>query len=441
MWGTSLALLTIALRLAAQDLSGLPPGSNDRYYGIYSVSKDHTVGVDRFVLEDTGESVLLFSDYESGIVRRLFPVSDTEFAMGPGFNVKTPVELRVKFITNQQGAVTGLSLQPAVGSETFAKRIGLKEEPVTFRSGDATLQGTLMAPATTGRHPAIVLLHGSGPLTRYSFGPYPHFFNSLGLAVLIYDKRGTGASSGTRLDASTGTLMDPKRFYPDDLKKDALAALTLLQKREDINGKEIGFWGSSEGGMLAIEVAAESKGVAFIIDSSGFMTPLWETILYQSGAVWKDSGVPQRTIDQSVAFTKMWLQVAKTGKGWDEFRRAQQEGIENKKGVFFQSSREFASLEQMRWDWNHILTFSPLPALKQVRCPVLAVYGEADRLTPVSVTVQNMRRALSGGGNKDFTIKVFPNAGHSLGEAPAGNRMAPGVFDTLRSWLLKRLPV
>ena len=33
-------------------------------------------------------------------------------------------------------------------------------------------------------------LHGSGPLTRYSFGPYPHFFMSLGFAVVIYDKPG-----------------------------------------------------------------------------------------------------------------------------------------------------------------------------------------------------------------------------------------------------------
>jgi hypothetical protein len=48
-----------------------------------------------------------------------------------------------------------------------------------------------------------MLLLGSGPLTRYSFGPCPHFFTSLGFAVLIYDKRGTGASTGVRLDAST----------------------------------------------------------------------------------------------------------------------------------------------------------------------------------------------------------------------------------------------
>jgi len=54
----------------------------------------------------------------------------------------------------------------------------------------------------------------SGLLTRFSFGPYPHFFTSLGFAVLIYDKRGTGASFGTLLDASNGNV-DGTSLLPD----------------------------------------------------------------------------------------------------------------------------------------------------------------------------------------------------------------------------------
>jgi uncharacterized protein len=106
---------------------------------------------------------------------------------------------------------------------------------------------------------------------------------------------------------------------------------------------------------------------------------------------------------------------------------------------FFQSSGDFESLGQMRWDWDHILTFSPLATLNEVTCPALAVYGEADTLTQVSVAVRNMRAALGRSGNKNFAIKVFPNAGHSLSEMPSGSRMAPGVFETLRSWLLEQM--
>lgn len=50
-----------------------------------------------------------------------------------------------------------------------------------------------------------------------------------------------------------------------------------------------------------------------------------------------------------------------------------------------------------------------------------------------------MREALSKGGNRDVTVKIFPNAGHSLMETPSRKGMAPGVFDYLRQWLVARL--
>jgi uncharacterized protein len=432
------AFLLIIPGLPARGQESQQTNTYDRYCGNYRVTQDHILGIDRFVT-DSGESSLLFSDYLSGVVRRLFAISETEFSMGPGFDVQVPVELKVRFMKNGQGIVTGIILQPTTGAESLAERVPLKEEQVTFHDGAVQLAGTLIMPTTRGPHPAIILLHGSGPLTRYSFGPYPHFFTSFGFAVLIYDKRGTGSSTGTLMDASTGMLMDPATYYPDDLTKDALAASRFLQNREDLNPKEIGFWGSSEGGMLSSQVAAQSHSVAFIINSSGFMTPLWQTILYQAGAIPRRAGVPEGEVQQAVAFTKLWLRVAKTGKGWEQFLKMQQTGLNNDKNWFVQSSGDFTSVEQMRWDWNHILVFSPLPALKRVTCPVLAMFGQLDSLTPASAAMKNMQRGLFEGGNKDFTLKILPNANHALMEADTGKRMAPGVFDTLRSWLLTRV--
>jgi pimeloyl-ACP methyl ester carboxylesterase len=95
----------------------------------------------------------------------------------------------------------------------------------------------------------------------------------------------------------------------------------------------------------------------------------------------------------------------------------------------------------MRWAWDHVLTFDPLPALEKVTCPVLGVFGELDPLTPAQRAAENMRRVLTRAGHKDFTIKIFPNAGHSLSELPSRSRMAPGVFQTLRSWILERVHV
>jgi pimeloyl-ACP methyl ester carboxylesterase len=438
MLGSHLAAAQSADRTrlpGAETLSVLLP-----YTGVYRLGGDHLVGIDRFI-SDNGDSTLLFCDYETGLVRPLFRVSRTEFAMGPSFAVRSPVELTIQFHMDGQGAARGLTIRPSSGPATFAAREPSRNEEVVFHNGDTSLAGTLMAPATPGPHPAIVLLHGSGPLTRHSFGPWPRFFNSLGMAVLVFDKRGTGASSGVRLDASTGAPATlSTRYYPDDLADDALAALRFLQGRAEVDRRQIGFWGSSEGGMLATQVAARSKDVAFAINSSGFMGPLWETLLYQAGALARGKGATERDVDETMAFTRLWMDVARTGRGYGEFLKRRQSIIASgKASLLSYESGAFTSLEQMRWVWTHILIFSPLPALGRVTCPVLGVWGEADPLTDAPKAATAMREALSKGGNTDVSVKIFPNAGHSLMETPSRKGMAPGVFDYLRQWLVARV--
>jgi pimeloyl-ACP methyl ester carboxylesterase len=424
----------VAFLLAAEPgLAAEGDTGSSAQVGNYRVDDDRWLGIDQFITDD-GQRTMLISDYSSGVVRRLFPSAGTEFVMGPGFNVPAPTELSIRFVKDERGATTGISLQRADGSRTLAERVPLREEEVSFVQADAKLAGTLLLPATKGPHPAIILLHGSGPLTRHKFGPYPHFFTSLGFAVLIYDKRGTGASTGLRMDASTGTVMKPA-FYPDDLANDALAAFGFLRQRNDIDSRRIGFWGSSEGGMLATYVASRSKEVAFAINSSGFMEPLWQTLHWQVGAVLGAAGKSAADIEKEQTFVDLWLRVARTGQGWEEFKNRENEMVASNGSWIFQSRGPFTSLDQLRWDWDHVLTFDPLPALGRVTCPVLGVFGELDTATPAKRTAENMRRVLTQAGHTDFTIKVFPNAGHSLSELPSKSRMAPGLFETLRSWL------
>lgn len=192
--------------------------------------------------------------------------------------------------------------------------------------------------------------------------------------------------------------------------------------------------------MLATQVAARSPHVAFAINSSGFMGPLWQATLYQAAAIPRRNGIPEAEVQEAVAFTEQWLEVARTGRGWDSFVERREEMRRKNEDALCWSSGQFASVEEMRWYWDHALSFSPLPALKSVNSPVLGVFGELDPFTEATVAAENMRRALTEGGNNDVTVKIFPGAGHSLSLA-SGGRMAPGVFDTLRSWLLARAHV
>src|SRR5687768_9681222 len=78
----TLRMLSLAFLLCVSGLALAAEG----HYGNYRVSDDHLLGIDRFTADD-GQDTMLISDYSSGVVRRLFPVSATEFVMGPGFSV------------------------------------------------------------------------------------------------------------------------------------------------------------------------------------------------------------------------------------------------------------------------------------------------------------------------------------------------------------------
>jgi pimeloyl-ACP methyl ester carboxylesterase len=228
------------------------------------------------------------------------------------------------------------------------------------------------------------------------------------------------------------------RFFPDDLVDDALAALQFLQGRKDVDPKQIGFWGSSEGGMVATQVAARSKAVAFAIDSSGFMGPLWQTLLYQAGAILQSNGRSQADIEQTMNSPACGMDVARTGTGYDAFLTRRQEIMDSAKPwMLSYTSRAFTSLEQMRWAWDHILAFSPLPALKNVTCPVLGMFGQADYLTEVD---EALALRWPGAWRRAATRIVHRQdfrrpPSHSLMQAPSRPGHGPRVFNTPAEWL------
>ncbi|MGE0592096.1 MAG: alpha/beta fold hydrolase [Vicinamibacterales bacterium] len=413
------------------------------YCGVYRAGPDATMGIDRFI-NDGGDGVLLWTDHGTGAVRRMFEEAPDTYATGPAFNTRDPLQRMFRFQRDDRGRLVGVVAQPIAGAGIEIPKDDTRDVAITFSQGDAMLQGTLILPEGVGPHPAILLLHGSGPLTRYSFGPYPRFFSALGFAVLVFDKRGTGASTGWRVDASTGAPDElSPAFYPDDLLADALAAEALLRSRSDIDGQRIGFWGSSEGGMLATQVPAHSADVAFAINSSGFMGPLWQTLLYQAEINLRATGHPEREIEEALAFNRFALSVARTGDGYQAFLARRDELVRTGREDWLTwYLDEYTSLAQMRWSWDHVLAFDPLATLRDVSCPVLGVFGQFDQSTDASVAPVAMRDALVAGGNPNVTVRVIPSASHSLMEKhgfgePNGSRLAPGVLVLLREWLAR----
>src|SRR5262249_57653035 len=118
-----------------------------------------------------------------------------------------------------------------------------------------------------------------------------------GGATLIFDKRGTGASTG-EVWYRTGD-----RF--DVLVADALSGVRFLLSRPDIAPKKIGLWGLSQGGWLMPLAASRSKDIAFlIVVAAGGVTPA-EQEVYDDEVKLRDKVYPPEEVAEAVALLKL----------------------------------------------------------------------------------------------------------------------------------------
>jgi CubicO group peptidase (beta-lactamase class C family)/pimeloyl-ACP methyl ester carboxylesterase len=169
-----------------------------------------------------------------------------------------------------------------------------REEDVSFQSGATTLAGTLSLPPGAGPFPAVVLLSGSGPQNRDSevmgFRPFKliaDHFVARGIAVLRFDDRGVGRSTGSVAGATI-----------EDFAGDALAAARTLRARHDIDGRRIGLVGHSEGAIVAAAPAARTPDVAFIVWLAGHAVSGAEILRMQAEGIARDAGASPSAIDE-----------------------------------------------------------------------------------------------------------------------------------------------
>jgi uncharacterized protein len=399
-----------------------------------AIGGDYVLGPGRVVLVSNTSGALLYLDSEVNRMGVLYSIGDDTFVAGPSLVAGYPIELTVTFERDIDGAVSGLIWQPTAGKRLRAPRKAFYAiEEVGFNNGDIHLAGALLRPLTPGPHPAIVMLHGSGPATRDSMQPFADIFARNGIAVLLHDKRGTGGSTGNWARATF-----------DDLAGDALAAVEYLKSRRDINPRQIGLQGTSFGGWVAPLAASRSRDVAFVIvESAPAISPLEHERMRVRSQLHADGFGPEIVV-RALAFMDQKFEVARTGQGWSKLeeatKRAEGEG-------WLSYVNPPTSLESLQWNWTNLLSYDPRPALEKLTCPILVLYGQLDTIVSPSENRRRMEAALKRAGNRDATIKVFEKANHGFFAAITGGRregpslkgLVPGYLQTRVDWLQRHV--
>lgn len=303
-----------------------------------------------------------------------------------------------------------------------------RTENVIFENKYAgiNLAGTLTLPQQEGIYPAVILISGSGPQNRDSelLGHRPFlvisdFLTKNGIAVLRFDDRGTGASSG---NFQSSTSMD--------FAQDVEAGLAYLRSRKEIDSGKIGLIGHSEGGLIAPIVASRSKDVAFIVLLAGPGLPGDQILLLQQELISKASGISKSVIDKSQkdnkkAFALISKATNETKLKTDLTNHIVQilDNDPHPQIPAGMSKEEFVNMQvkQLTSPWmRFFITYDPRPTLRKVKCPVLAINGEKDLQVPYKENLSAIRAALKKGKNKSFVIKELARLNHLFQECTTG---------------------
>ncbi len=309
-------------------------------------------------------------------------------------------------------------------------------ERVTFRNGDVQLTGVLVKPEGAGPFPAVIFVHGSGPATHDepAFVVHANTFLRQGFAVLSYDKRGSGES--------TGNL---KMSDYDDLAHDVLSAVRYLRTRSEIAPSKIGLLGRSEGGWVGTLAASHDPQVSFVIMSSGCAVGPYEETLYWTRTGLRAKGVPDARIEEAVKLkSDIWdfyRKVAEGKIGHSEQRR----DLASLSLRFSQFADPHPELPPGIMDpaiedprkfsaFTHMIYYDPAPALSAVHAPLLEAIGANDEAVEPSSTLAVLEHLRTSG--HDVTARAFPGVGHSLlkmdGERILG--YADGYLDFVVQW-------
>jgi len=357
---------------AAAAPSPANPQALSSFYGSYRAADGRV-----FVIARLG----WFFDIRDARYRTIYVgAAPNRFSIGPAFAVPLPKFADLVF--------DGETLTIATAQATVrANRVPYKQTDVTIPADGATLAGAITEPIGADHHPGMVVIHGSERGERYFYDIWVGIYASLGLAVLTYDKRGGGSSTGTYpgefpTDESLG-------IYADD----AAAALRFLAAWPGVDPKRVGFHGGSQGGWT-VPLAIQIHGLAaFAILVSAPATTVGQT------NVWKDfSGGGAYAPTASAA--EMDAAVRADHSGYD-----------------------------------------PAPALAALQVPTLWLLGSNDRTVPTRICAE----ILAGMNKPNFTVRMLPS-GHGLLVNPTGLNvddsrspgLAPELVPAITDWLAAR---
>jgi pimeloyl-ACP methyl ester carboxylesterase len=326
--------------------------------------------------------------------------------------------------------------------KTPGRRIDFDVTYASFVSHGATLAGRLVLPKGDAAVPLVVLVHGSESYSALDLYALQWLLPAEGVGVFVYDKRGTGHSSG----AYTQNF--------DVLADDAVAAMAEGRRLAGPRAGRTGFEGGSQGGWIA-PLAASRTRADFSISSFGLLvTPLEEDreeIVLQMKL--KRHSLEEIAKALEIADAAGRLMSSNFTEGFARFDalRAKYKDApwyKDLEGNFTGTLLPLSEAEMQAKakvlnpdvPWHH----DGMAVQRKLRTPQLWIQASDDLDAPSAETNRRLKTLQSRG--KPITIVMFPHTQHGIYEYEtksdgerANTRNPDGYFALLRDFALGAL--
>ena len=298
---------------------------------------------------------------------------------------------------------------------------------VTIPANGFSIAATMTTPPAAAarlRHPAVVLVAGSGAVDRDEtvagipiFAQLAGALAQRGYMVIRYDKRGVGQSGGR---AESATL--------EDFADDVVSVVKWLDKRKDVDKKRIAVAGHSEGGAVAMLAAGREKKIASLIVIGTPGTTGAELILEQQRHALDLLQTPPEERQTKIELQKRIQHAVVTGEGW--------EGV----------PEDLRKQADVPW-FRSFLLFDPAKTMKRIKQPMLIIQPELDTQVPPAHAEKLAELARARKKAPAVDVKKLAGINHLLVRAKTGEvseygtltekTITPDVAEAIATWLAK----
>lgn len=327
-----------------------------------------------------------------------------------------------------------------IDGERAWPKVALEETDTVFQSGSARLTGRLIeAPGARANTPLVVYAHGSERRAWIERMADPYQMVGRGISVFVYDKRGTGSSSG-----------EYSQNFPQ-LAQDLVAASAEAKRLAQGRYGRFGLIGLSQGGWIA-PLAASPASADFIGIGYGLAVTMQEEDASQVEKALSDRGYEPEVIRKARELTDITARIVESdfSDGLDDFADFQDQ--HSQEAWFGDIQGGYTSVllnipvaelrengvpefDGLNVDWSH----RPMDVLREVTAPQLWVLAGEDREAPIAETITRLQALRSGG--QAVSIFVFPDTDHGLFEFTESadgsreyTRVAVGYYDLMADW-------